>query len=314
MSTLASQLLKLSGPRFSDNVGASKHPKQLRQLQDWTHNFICSRLRAPLLSSDLRVTADQCAERYIFDEDAPLITTQLIDSGAVSADLVWESTRLPASNVWIEFPSNQDNEEGFHTRIGFMLGRVPVNDTVLSNHRMVMALAAMSSDGAGGAVGLITLPDKPVTATNYAVGVHWFYDRTALDRLDNSRIDIQRECRLFVNDMISCLFLINTPRVCELREGIFGPRKPKIQQRLNHPLVEYKRVVLKVGVGAPRYQRNPNPTDETEEARSKRLHRVVGHFRTYRAGREQPKLSFVPQHWRGDATKGILLHERTVKR
>jgi len=75
-------------------------------------------------------------------------------------------------------------------------------------------------------------------------------------------------------------------------------------------------MVTKVGIGSPHYRSNTGGRKplESEEAHHKRLHRVVGHFRTYREGREQPKISFVPQHWRGDAALGVLLHERVVKK
>ena len=88
-----------------------------------------------------------------------------------------------------------------------------------------------------------------------------------------------------------------------------------MRERTGLPMVEYKRVVMKIGVGAPSYPHKAQQhiDGESEEARRRRLHRVVGHFRTYRQGREQPKVAFVPQHWRGNAELGILLHEREVK-
>jgi hypothetical protein len=310
MSTLASEYLK-SAHKNPHWDRLTTQNKTLLDLQLWTHDFVLDRLKAPIPGSDLRLAASQCAERYVFDEDAPTITRALVDSGAITNALVFDSMRLPASNIWIEYPL-EDQTETDIMRIGLMVGSVPRNDTVLAGMRTMLAIVGQTKTSVA-VVGLMTLPEGPVILGKTKVDLHWFLHYLAGSK---SSSEADHDCKMFVYDLIDCLFLINTPRVCEMRESSFGSnRKVRPKDKPPLPLVEYKRVLLKVGVGTPQYKKNGNvPGVETDEARHRRLHRVVGHFRTYREGRAQPKVSFVPQHWRGDAELGILLHEREVKR
>lgn len=309
MSTLASAFLK---SEFRPEKNCSK---ELNKLHLWTHDFIKARLKAPLPGSDLRLQSDQCAERYIFNEDAPAVTRALIENGSIEKGMVLETFRMPATNVWLEFTPN----DSVLSRIGYMVGPVPESESILTNYRLMIAIAAQSKNNSlTRTVGLLSLPEGGFNLRFGAtLHLHWFMDYMGGGgRVSKEQKEIDSDAKMFFYDFVEAMFLINTPRVCELREASFGPRKQKIRDRTGLPLVEYRRVVMKIGVGTPQYRSNGSrPQEEVEsEANRRRLHRVVGHFRTYKEGREKPKVSFVPQHWRGNAELGILLHEREVKR
>jgi hypothetical protein len=128
--------------------------------------------------------------------------------------------------------------------------------------------------------------------------------------------NVQKDMKAFMWDAIDALFLIMTPRVCEVRHVEYSP---KVNRRRmvagKKPFVEYKHLLLKVGVGTPRYVSHGGPVPDVKEpGHHKRFHRVIGHFRTYRAHREMPLISFVPEHWRGDVELGVVLKTRHVRR
>lgn len=305
MTTLAADMLQDDPIKYCQPSANKVH----NQLQEWTASFIQSRLKSPLPGSDLRRRADQCAERYIFDQDAPELTRGLVESKAIDYKLVWESLRLPATNVWIEYPSHSESESGLQ-RIGLMVGSVMNHESVMASSLTLLAIAARNETRSK-VLGLVSLPETRLTHGLSTIHLHWFLDHVAGGE-DN--LDAHHDVKLFVYDLIDALFLINTPRVCEMKTSSFGPRKQKIRERTGKPLVEYRHVTMKIGVGAPQYKRSETVNETDAEASRRRLHRVVGHFRTYRENREAPRVSFVPQHWRSDAALGILLHERMVKR
>jgi len=300
----------------SSKTGNKK--QQLLALQHWTHNFVFDRLRAPLLGSDLRLAADQCAERYIFEEDATQITRSLVKSGVIPDDVIWDSLRLPATNVWIEYPVAPEVCAERIDRIGIMLGMVPHVESILTNHRLMMAIVMRTMGGAIRTVALQSFPDGNRIIRNQTyVHLHWYLDHLASDgRTRNDEGDA--DCKGFVYDLVDSMFLINTPRVCEVREGHFGSRKPKVAERTGVPLIEYKSLKIKVGVGTPQYRnggsRGLSSDRETDEERRHKLHRVVGHFRVYKKNRDTPEPVFVPQHWRGDPALGVVLHDRKIVR
>lgn len=315
MTTLAKQFLE-SDPDVHLTPGGSK---RLLQMQVWTYEFIKERLLAPLPGAD-GVTADQCAERFIFEVDAPAVTGELVKANAIEDKLIWDTFHWPATNFWLEYPCNDHLTDANDCveRVGIMVGRVALNETVMCQYKYMMAVVC----GGGGTcrvAALFSLDDRLIRPGESYMHVHWFLNRLATEgRASDSE---NQDAKQFVFDLGYALFLINTPRVGELRTTTFGsPPRKKSRMRDGEntiPLTEVRRVVLKVGIAPPRYDRSGRvggTVSETSEERTKRLHRVIGHFRTYRKDREEPHVAYVPQHWRGDAEKGILLHERVVKR
>lgn len=311
MSTLAKQFLQAKPELLISEHGG----EELLKLQKWTVEFVRLRLLAPLPGT-LGYTEDLCAERFVFDDDAPAIVDELIANKSVDNSLVWETLQMPATNFWIEYPT-PDQECGVE-RIGIMVGMVPQHLAIATNYLLMVAIVASSRKGGLRVAGLLSLPDIKLVPGTSHVHLHWFLDRLANQgRVSQSE---DSDAKQFVYDLVYTLFLINTPRVCEQRIATIGsPVKKKRNQNPDAlPLIELRRVVMRVGIGSPHYPSKGGGSHgtsfESAEAQHKRLHRVIGHFRTYRKEREVPKVAFVPQHWRGDAETGILLHERIIKK
>lgn len=316
MSTLAKALLETPDELLVSRKTVSP---RLLELQLATVRWIKDRLLAP--TPRVGLAEDQCAERFIFDDDAPEITARLVSEGQVARNLVFDTCHSPATNFWLEYKvlAVSENNKGMY-RAGLMVG--PWANSPIEKPRLTVAMATCSDFGAR-VVGLISFDGvdlKIVPGATYAF-VHWFLDSLSSGE---GRLSVEahnEDVTTFIYDLVYSLFLINTPRVGELRSSTIGtPRKKSSRVKpTDVPLTEVKRVVLKIGTAQPRYvnarlsaQHGIQANEDGDH--SKRLHRVIGHFRTYAKDREAPLVTFVPPHWRGNAEKGILLHERVVKR
>jgi hypothetical protein len=296
MSTLAKDYLERGDARVHPG-----DPSEFATLKRWTDEFVRSRLATPTS----RVEAEATAERYVFEDDPTRVVGDLVRSGAVSSRVVMSQHRLPASDVWIEFT------EGEGMRIGLAAGRV----ALAAGPRVVVAVVGGVPDGRVAQVALVSYSEEKweLGGDVPTANVHWYLDHAAGSLSEDEKDDV----KVFFYDLVDACFLLNTPRVAELRPAAFGPRRPSVRARTGRPFVEYKRVVLNIGVAAPHYERRTAAADELialdeREARRRKLHRVIPHFRTLAKGRERPHVSFVPQHWRGDARLGIVLRENVV--
>ena len=259
--------------------------------------------------------AKSYAEQFVFDEEVPAVVGDLVRGGHVDLDMICSMSHLPSDSTWMEWPIT------INDAIGCRFGVLIVKDCMrMGELRRPGAFFIMRTqkDGLVGCFGAIAMP-FPMDMGAKVLAIPFWKDWCVKDDDERSLPDdIAKDAKSFVWDVIDGLFLIMTPRVCEIRHSDFSGklnRRRIASGRL--PLVEYKKMVLKVGIGQPRYVRSaggPAPlVADHREGSHKRLHRVIGHFRTYRANRETAKVSFVPQHWRGDAELGVVLHTRHVK-
>lgn len=294
MTTLAQQFLTGARSPLSDGDDDA-----MRVMKEWTNDFVRKKLLLPTSSAG----ADEYAERFVFEVNAPEVVDDLIRAGSVSSRIIQETTTLPWPNVWIEYPVKEES-----MKIGFLVAAARVGSTVLAAQRTMLAIVGGHGDNCR-VVGLATVKSLSRDAT---LLMHWYRDSSAPDLDEDDRSGFKQ----FAFEVMDCLFLINTPRVATTRPSSFGRRDKRTGLAPpDRPFVEYKRITLNVGVAAPRYDRAAGTADAAarEDARRRKLHRVIGHFRTYEKDRETPHVAFVPDHWRGDADLGIILHERTVK-
>lgn len=78
------------------------------------------------------------------------------------------------------------------------------------------------------------------------------------------------------------------------------------------PLISYTQLTMKAG---GHHGKEPNDPDSPHEpAFHKRRHHVIGHIRLRRSDEPLGEWTWVRPHWRGDASLGIILKERTVEK
>ena len=252
--------------------------------------------------------AKSYAEQFVFDEEVPYVVGQLVDGGHIDVDSIIAMSRLPSSSTWVEWPVDVENTIGCKMGILFVdqVMRTPAG----INYCGLFFIMRTEKDGHVGCFGAAGIPIPYTFGKNIATA--FWKDWDGVGQLPEK---IAKDIKAFIFDALDALFLLMTPRVCELRHQAYSPkanRRRTVAGKL--PLVEYKHVILRVGVGSPRYvQSGGGPTVLTREHAHKRLHRVIGHFRTYRQHRETPLVSFVPEHWRGDVELGVVLKTRHVK-
>jgi hypothetical protein len=248
------------------------------------------------------------AERFVFEEAPITLVNQMVQDGTIDTRTMGEAVQLPAGSTWMEFVDPVE-----HARCGIMVHR---QDTGLLLVSMVLEL-----DGLIVPALMIEVRDLPwrfSTTHESHPGEVGEYCRILWECTPfHPERSAARACQL-LHDALSCLFLLCVPRICEVRTRTSNAEKLRARNSKSYPAVEFKHVKMIIGVGSPRYEgaaaRLPG---ESLEDHRRRLHRVTWHFRTYRFNRDgtpraTPKIAVVPEHWRGDASKGILLHTRSV--
>lgn len=263
----------------------------------------------PPESGQVLLRAPETAERYVFDE-APLdLVRQMVNAGTLDTHLMGEAVQLPASNTWFEFVDQEERE-----RVGVLV-RDP------RDGKLLVALV-LELDGQPTPVMMIEIknlpwrfqdqhPTRPTAERGEYCEVLWEVQPY------EARRTVERACHL-MHDTLACLFLLCVPKICEVRQRVSRVERMRAGQPHSHPPVEFKHVKMVIGVGSPRYEGGAarQPGESLEDHR-RRLHRVTWHFRTYRLNRDgttrdKPIVTYVPEHWRGDASRGILLHTRTI--
>jgi hypothetical protein len=262
------------------------------------------------------------AERFVFDEDAMDMVRDMIKAGALSMRTMGETARMPTESVWMEYLDTKEQ-----CRNGILVTR-RVGDGKL------LIVVVMEFEG-------LALPGMMIETNNFPWNFAEEYDDSKEGGPElppgekpeggegclllwevtkvSRRRTWQRAAQL-MHDALAMLFLLTVPRVCEVRTAVSRAERMRAREPRQHPAVEYKHVKLTIGSGGARYKHVKREDGETAEDYAKRFHRVMGHFRTYRheygsggsRTRAEPLVRWIPVHWRGDPTKGILLHTRDV--
>ncbi len=109
------------------------------------------------------------------------------------------------------------------------------------------------------------------------------------------------------------LFLLQQPKVVSVEEIEHGPKLQRARaKRGKLPLLEYRRVQIKIGTIAKRSNASASRVDSDDAAGRRRYHRVLGHFRVYGRETPDPHALWIEPYFRGDPSLGIVLHERTL--
>jgi hypothetical protein len=275
---------------FADEMSRRVHATVLRDMRD-----------APITEQ---------AERFVFSRCPTDIVKNLIATRQVDHATMMEITRPPCQPCWLEFPVDAGHEDSSTVTLGVYV----MQTQVMRRHELPREgtlLAYVMDLGLGYApslFGALVVPKMPVGTTHEPSWVD------VLFWPDTKRL--QDAIPHFIQDAIDAMFLLCIPRAAELRPHVPSARLQRRRAATGKkPLIEYKYVDLKIGAAQPRRSQNSNGhSDLTSASReSPRLHHVIGHVRTYRKDRETPKLTFVPDFWRGDATRGVVIHTHNVK-
>jgi hypothetical protein len=257
----------------------------------------------------LRASRPQIAERYVFDGVDPMkVIDDAVSTKQLTFPIVYKQARMPVDIAWMEWKiSDTITEDGTPCHVGVMIDTTldiaPHRTGGFKTHGM-MTLYFAEKDRPAKLVMVMFITENIGSPT---LGYTVPYQMKAYD--GETEDDRQNLAALFMRDIMSLLFLITTPRTTEIVRQEWSSKLQKARRRRGKsPLLEYRKVTLVVG--SPR--RIIVGDQHTGPSGPRRLHQVVGHWRKYLQGRNEPHITWVPQHWRGDAKLGIVVHDRSV--
>jgi hypothetical protein len=344
MKTLAQQYLEMGMPTPAVMAG------RYRSIAMTCHNVIREALQPPDLVKLAKVKNVESflqwkAERFAYIQDPVAIMGMLVEQKAIAPKTIRETARLPASVSWIEWPITDpdspkvgwdrygvlaipgtmdfDETRGFGLDKEYKVSVGPDVSVIESKSRVFLILVASLHDDAGKLeyvcpYGILSFGsiDAVAKRTERPL-VHWFIDA------DKAEDRAQQAASVWL-DYLDALFLINTPRVSEIREHKASDKLQRARSRAGKlPMIEYRQVNIVVGRGNPIYARSrtatvptrmPGESEDAFETRRRRLHRVIPHFRTYKREDGTARLVIpIEEQWRGDPALGIVLHDRTIR-
>ena len=245
------------------------------------------------------------AERFRFEEDPREAASNLIKEKSLDMRTVYETARLPAPVVWIEYSPDRALNDG--TRCDNW-GALIVDQG--KEWDIICCMQGPNGHGAAYLLGKM-LPVPVGKGVQPEASLHWFCD---VDMSDEQK---RLEFEYCVLDIIVSLFFLMVPRISEIREPVSQPRLQKAREKRGKPpIVEIKKVKLAIGIGRTRYVRQGVTGSAGMPGLGevkKRLHPVIGHLRVYRKKQgDSPLVSWVPHHFRGNPELGIVMHDREV--
>jgi hypothetical protein len=255
------------------------------------HDYVIRALAPPPPKTVLHAPPEM-ADRFVFAEHPALVVGKLIGAGLLRVEQLYAALRMPSSRMWLEYPEDEGSSGLLAVRTG---GGSRIALTCVHGWKDVHPLAHVEVDG---------------LRNGCVVDVLWtFHSNYAREYMNQD-----------VSSFMSALFLLCVPRLCEVRTSPGLPGKIARTAR-EFPAVEFKQVKSVIGGKSVRYL-SPRKEGETEVEYRKRLHHVVGHFRTYKMkwgshGEAErpggPVIAWVPDHWRGSAERGIVIKEHLMQ-
>lgn len=300
MTSLAQQIIERG------RVGNEKNPKS-KAIAEACLKYLQHALNPPKVlegahALDIRQIRHK-AERFVFEEDPSVALFDMVNDKQVDLRTVYKTARLPAPVVWIEFVPERGNEDA--ARWGVLI--VDRKD----RWELIATMEGLTH-GVGSPYMLAAMEALPTDAEGIAGELAWF---CSANMTEAERMEEFRAC---IIDVMSALFFLTVPRICEIKETSAGARLQRAREKKGKPpIVEMKKVKLSVGIGRTRYK-NTGGGHSPDHARGtgdfkKRLHPVIGHLRVYtKRQKGEPLVSWVPHHYRGNAELGVVMHERDV--
>lgn len=271
------------------------------------------------------------AERIVFTDDVPSLLYEMHDNKQLTYEGVLTTAKLPFDNFWLEYTSIIGIEEYpdlKHAQYGALVQRIH-GDLV----RMYIIIGTEYSDTTIAGLAYVVefdhwppklYPHPDYTDNRKALNFHviWAYNRPDLAAKKAVSLDTLGG---IVTELIFGIFLVTQPKV--YNDEVIKWHAKKQSARAKHgkpPLLEYRRIHLRIGKSVKRYSGQPTATTrgfhsvtnehdtESDDAiRHRRYHKVMGHFRHY--NRHDPAYSvWIEPHYRGDPALGITFTERDV--
>lgn len=264
------------------------------------------------------------ADRVVFDEELLEVYHQMIDDEQIEANMIFRNVRLPSDRLWVEWRALTTNEDAMQVGALFEM----TTRTELPIDMIVMCRSCRT--GGMGIVSRYKIDPPPYAqADGLQFKMTWSdADGTFTSAKGNPNggaglaIDDPHDPRwgklmsTFLKGAFFGLFLLQQPRVTDVTE-VKHPEKVQAKRRKHgkKPLVEYRRVKLKVGVvagrtGVLKRARGEAAAGDGAGGGKKKYHHVMGHFRCYHRDEPNEIVVWIAEHYRGDPALGFMLREK----
>lgn len=266
------------------------------------------------------------ADRVVFDEELLEIYHQMLDDKQLEPEMIFRNVKLPSDKLWIEW-SVQTTDVG--PDAGMQVGALFEMTTRPELPLDMIVMCRSIRTGGMGIVAKYKVNPPPYLDQLNGMGFKMTWSDTdgtftsvSKDKVTNAvGISDPHDPRwgqlmnTFLKGAYFGLFLLQQPRVIDATE-VKHPEKVQLKRKKKGkpPLVEYRRIKLKVGVVAGRagVMRRPGSAAPGDGAGGgkKKYHHVLGHFRCYHRDTENESVIWIMPHYRGDPTLGVILREK----
>jgi len=265
------------------------------------------------------------ADRVVFTDQLLEIYHDMIDHEQIEAAMIFRNVKLPSDRIWIEWNVlTKDVSADGGMQVGALFEMTTRPELPLD---MLVVCRSVRTGGMG-IVARYKIDPPP-----YVNDINGMKFKMTWSDIDGTFVGPNHTSKLtgisdphdprwgqlmntFIKGAFFGLFLLQQPRVTDTTEVTHAEKiQQKRRKKGKRPLVEYKRVTLKVGIvagkaGVMRRDRSAAVAGEGAGGGKKKYHHVLGHFRCYHRDTPEEHVIWIAPHYRGDPSLGVILREK----
>ena len=246
------------------------------------------------------------ADRYVFTEYLYEVLWEMVKNEQITMTMLVQHAQFPNKPTWIEFKNESHGRQ-------LVSGSLIVPQSIDSRLKIYNVMMPTDIKNTPIVMFKVLQDWKPRGDDNYHMSL--------LYPSGGAEHEVDQWLQAHTRTMLFALFLVQQPRIVIQEDVKHDLKLQKSRAKSGKaPLLDYQRVYLKFGVlgsqvGIITKRADASfPKDVTEATATKRYHHVIGHFRVYHRGTDHEIVSWIEPHWRGDASKGVLIKEHVISK
>lgn len=280
--------------------------------------WLRSRLQAPAIKAPHTVMA--LADRIVVQEDVTDLMYEMAANKQIVFTDMLRHTHMPSEAVWIEWRDKHTPLElgvlidtrckRKHDQLTPEIGVMVVVRSLKSFRTQVMFVGIVKS-----------LPFAEGDINNQCELAWTYHDEQGVPSPEQVKDSADEFARSFTSAVFT-LFVMQHPKLIDRETVEHGPALQKKRAEKRKPaLLDYSRVYIKINKKIPAKVRagmingkdaRVNSIESYNQGPKKKYHKVLGHFRTYHRGEPEENIKWIAEHWRGDPSLGVVLHEHRL--
>lgn len=264
------------------------------------------------------------ADRVVFTDEILAVYHDMLDAKQIEPEMIFRNVKLPSDRLWIEWEVTTDSHARSDMQVGALFSMtdrdtLPLDMTVLCRSHGTKGAGVVAKYKIDPPPYMDNLNGRTFKMSWSGADGRFVGSGNPAPMMGFESPNDPRWGQLmntFLKGAFFGLFLLQQPRVTDTTE-IKHPEKiqQKRRKKGKPPLVEYRRVTLKVGVvagraGVLRRDRSLAEPGDGSGGGKKKYHHVLGHFRCYHRDTPSEYVIWIEPHYRGDPTLGVTLREK----